>query len=363
MKKRIYSIILCVAMLFSMSTVAFAAESSVGNNAMMLSDVETVNISSEVNTDIQSAYATRPRTALGNVAATVSSNEDALTPAFASLGTQPCNSFSVTLGQNEVHFLTFNVTSSRVMFSKLASSDTDYVMALYTIDGEGNLNQATGFYAPGSELKIILASGQYAFAILSGTESYGSSYTLYVNTSTPGSNVTGANIHRVNSTYSHIVALVMESGSPVLYCDGVKISDLNDTSSLDWERILDLSWSSGYNYNKHEISNVQIAGVSLPGTYNSDYVDSNNAVIIFLAAGTNYMYNESQRNWDTGYSLFHFLDPFGNETPRSLTDYDIANYQCYLVFDLNTGKSIDFWSALNWYYATGTETASFTYHQ
>lgn len=140
----------------------------------------------------------------------------------------------------------------------------------------------------------------------------------------------------------------------------MEVFNENNPASLDWERVLDLSWSSGYNYNKHEIYNAKVSGISGIGTYVSDYVTSNNAVVLFLDVDTGYMYNESKRNWDTGESLFHFYDPFGNETPRLLDAYDIANYHCWLIFDLNSGKPIDFWSLLNWYYATGTEEASFT---
>lgn len=277
----------------------------------------------------------------------------------ASLGDTPCNSYTVTLQDNQMHLLTFQISSSKVLFSKFESTDSNYSLALCMIGDDGTVSILTDFIAPNANLNTILPAGNYGFLIINNGNTFGNSYTVRVNTSTPGSNVTNASLYKVNTYYSHAITLAMTSGSNNIFCDGKFITNLSNTENLDWERVLDLSWSGGYNYNKHEIYNSTINDVSLPGKYTSNYVNSNNAVVIFLGAGTGYMYNESKRSSQG--RVFTYLDPFGNTTPRTLTDYDIDNYQCWLIYDLDKQEPIDFWSSLNWYYATGTESATFQY--
>ena len=367
MKKRLLSVALFVAMLFSLniSVSASATESDVTLLTDNTESYETVTLDQAAyevlnnvnlsNTDIQ------PLEENMGVAIPAAAAEDSVTPAFADIGSDPCNSYTVTLGTDQAHFLLFTVSTSRVMFSKFTSGNSEYAMALCQVTSDGSILQVTDFYTSGSQINAILGAGQYAFAILNGGTTYGNSYTVSVNTSTPGTNVTNAAIHDVNSYYSHIVTLVVMDNKTYIYADGKVVTDLDDTSELDWERVLDLSWSTGYNYNKHKISNVVVRDVSLPIIYKSDFASSNNAVIIYLGVGTSYMYNESKWDTTTGYRVFHFLDPLGNETPRRLTADDINNYRCWLIYDLDTGESIDFCSPLNWYYATGTEEASYAF--
>lgn len=366
MKKRFLSMALSLAMLLglSVSASAYAAEQS-GITPLNADELAgSVVDLGESNYDALDTFSMNDADVIGISDAefgVMAVAEDELTPLFADLGTQPCNSFTVTLNENQAHFLKFQVTKSQTMFSKFTTGNSNYGFALYLLNAEGQFVRATEFYAPGSNIDILLPAGIYAFGIFNFGGTFGSQYTIAVNTSTPGDGVTGAALYKANQYYSHVVTLVEQDGKKLFYCDGKLVTDLDDTSKLKWERVLDLSWSGGYNYNKHSISDVKFTDISLPGVYKSDYVNSDNAVIIYLDVGTSYMYNESKRNWDTGYHLFHFLDPFGNETPRRLNELDIDEYQCWLIFDLDKGESIDFCSALNWYYATGTETASFGY--
>ena len=367
MKKRLFSMALLVAMLFSLN-ISAAALDATPDMVLLSNDTEsyeTLNLDPDACAVISSANLSNADIAtLDNnfgPATPVATAEGKATPSFAEIGSNPSNSFSVTLGTDQAHFLIFTLSSKRVMFSKFTSSNSDYAMALCKVTSDGSIQQATDFYTSGGQINAVLDAGQYAFAILNGGTTYGNSYTVHVNTSTPGTNVTNASIHDVNTHYSHIVTLVAMNNTTYIFADGKKVTDVNNTSNLDWERVLDLSWDGGYNYNKHEIYNVNIRDVSLPIVYSSDYASSNNAVIIYLGTGTGYMYNESKRNTTTGAHIFHFLDPLGNETPRKLTSNDIDNYRCWLIFDLDTGKSIDFCSSLNWYYATGTEEASYSF--
>lgn len=278
------------------------------------------------------------------------------------LGVEPNGNLTATLEQDQIHILLFQLTEDKVLFSKMTSNNSEYAFQIYSVGADGTLQAYSGAMLAGQELNGTIPAGQYAFVVANVGSTYGETYTLFMNTCTPvPSNAASINVLSISDSYQHVTVQVMDTaGKTILYCDGVEVFNENNPASLDWERVLDLSWSSGYNYNKHEIYNAKVSGISGIGTYVSDYVTSDNAVVLFLDVDTGYMYNESKRNWDTGESLFHFYDPFGNETPRLLDAYDIENYHCWLIFDLNSGKPIDFWSLLNWYYATGTEEASFT---
>lgn len=281
----------------------------------------------------------------------------------ANLGATPCNAYHMTLGTNEMHLLQFSINNSKVMFSKFESSNAKYAFALYSVAADGTLKQETAFYGPNSEIKLVLSAGNYAFVIINTGTTYDNEYILRVNTSTPGNDVTGANVYKIYENYKSIIALVTSNGVTKVYCNGKFITNIPDTTNLNWNRVLDLKYGSGsWNYNKHEIYNAKVNDISFPGTFTSNYVNSNNAVVIFLGAGTGYMYNESKYSEISGDRVLHFKDPFRNETPRNLNSFDIATYQCWLIYDLDQQKSIDFWSSLNWYYATGTEKAAFVYN-
>lgn len=375
MKKKFISGFLTFMMVFSCAIFppsALAAEPA----PLTISNDETIDATFDTVTDTavfnesqlqnnlkeNSSEAILPITDEQTSSAVTFSDTSLLANAQLDLGTNPFGNLTATLSQDQVHILLFQLSESKVLFSKMTSNNSEYAYQIYKVNSDGTLTPYSNAVLAGEQITGTISSGQYAFVVANTGTSYGSSYTMYMNTVTPSpSNVASMSLVSLSSSYKHVtVQMITTSGDMVVYCDGVRVIDEGSPSMLDWERVLDLSWSSGYNYNKHEIYNAVVSGISSVGTYTSDYVTSNNAVILYLDVGTGYMYNESKRNWDTGEHIFHFYDPAGNTTPRTLNAYDIANYNCRLVFDLNTGRPIDFWSFLNWYYATGTEEANFT---
>lgn len=379
MHKRISSALLAILVIFSMSFASAAATmppDEQSSAVLQLANQDTLVVQTEPNEefnevvapyeDMEEALVTladsefTPTTELEEIPVTASARATLLQ---ADLGEMPCNSYKLTLGTDEMHLLQFQVASTKVLFSQFEATNSEYAFALYSIASDGTLVQETNYYFPNSAIKLVLPAGRYAFVIQNAGTTFGNSYTVRINTSTPGDNVTAAGIYKIQPNYSSIIALVTRDGSDYVYCNGSYIANVNSPSNLDWERVLDLKWGNGsWNYNKHEVYNVNIKDISFPGTYTSDYVNSSNAVVIFLNPGTGYMYNESKYSEYSGERVFHFRDPFGNTTPRTLDSYDIATYQCWLIYDLNKESSIDFWSSLNWYYATGTEEAAFTYN-
>lgn len=375
MKKRLFPFFLALIMIFgiiSMPSTALAAPSPA---PLSISSAETLNAQFNTISDSTIFDESQSQTNLKTDASTtllpIAKNQTPVVASFGravplanavlDLGEHPCGNASVTLGQDQIHIFLFTLTEATFIFSKMTSSNALYSYSIYTVEDNVLYSYSNSVLANG-ELNGSLPAGQYAFVVENRGGAYGDTYTLFMNTATPVPNdATSLTIISLSNSYLHVtVRFTTSAGKMIVYCDGARIFDETDSSLLDWERVYDLTWSSGYNYNKHAIYSAKISGVSPVGTYTSKYVSSENAVILYLDAGTGYMYNESRRNWNTGEHIFHFLDPFGVETPRTLTNYDIANYQCWLVFDLATGRPIDFWSWLNWYYATGAETASFS---
>lgn len=376
MKKRLISEFISLMMVIGCVTLPASAIATESPSTLTINNAEVLDVTFDTVTDstilnedqfqnnLKENYSEAILPIIDDKAAPAKTfnNTSLLTNAQLDLGTNPFGNLTATLSQDQVHILLFQLTESKILFSKMTSSNSAYAYQIYKVNNDGTLTPYSNAVLSGKQINGTIPSGQYAFVVANTGSSYGNSYNLFMNTATPNpSNASSISLVSLSSSYKHVtVQVITTSGNMVVYCDGVRVIDESSPNLLDWERVLDLSWSSGYNYNKHEIYNAVVSGISGVGTYTSDYVTSNNAVILYLDVGTGYMYNESKRNWDTGEHIFHFYDPARNTTPRTLNAYDIANYNCRLIFDLNTGRPIDFWSWLNWYYATGTEDANFT---
>lgn len=268
---------------------------------------------------------------------------------------------SAILKPNESQTIVFEFDKDIILFSKLLSDNEDYSFQVYKISDNSSLETFSNSAKSNNAIRGTMPAGKYAFVVSNLGKSENLPYTLYLNTTVPDiKNIKSFDIVYVSDSYKYVATeLIDTNDKSILYVNGTEIYNENKPQQLDWERVLDLKWNGGYNYSKHNIYDVKLKGISKPGIYTSDYVKSDNAVILFLDEGTGYIYNESKRSSDINEKTFHFNDPLGNKTPRKLTAEDIENNQCWLVFDLNTGKPIDFWSSLNWYYSTKTENASF----
>ncbi len=375
MKHKLISFVLSLAVVLAFAELPISARAAGSPASLTNNEIETPDIAFNTVLDStefeENLFRNNLKEVVSEPVTPIANNPASLVKPFSDaspransqydLGTEPAGNLTATIGQDQTHLFLFKITASKYLFSKMISTNNEYAYQIYRINDTGDLEIFCDYALAGGEINGMIPAGQYLFVVTSLGDSYGDSYTLFMNAATPcPSNAVSLGVLTMSDSYRHVTVQIGTSdGNMVLYCDGVRAFDQSEPSLLDWERVLDLSWSTGYNYNKHEIYDAVVSGISGVGTYTSDYVTSDNAVILYLDIGTGYMYNESKRNWNTGEHIFHFNDPAGNTTPRKLNADDIANYHCRLIFDLNTGRSIDFWSELNWYYAMKTETANF----
>lgn len=376
MKKKIFSLVLSIITTTVVTLTSVTANFTEDNYAIDLSNANSIEINtiSDSSSEIQSYNVDNaqdlfttdvPSTELQEIdinsvdnsnLANLNAKTSILT---ANMGTNPCNTFSTSLTNNSMHILEFTLNKDTIIYSKFESLDSNYLVALCKQDSTGSMNYITNAFTPNSNLNYILESGTYGFVIMNNGGTYDKQYAIRVNASSPSlSNSTGFGVYQLSSSYDSIISYNNFSNyEKEVYYNGKTIMDINKQADLDWKRIQNITWSGGWNYNEHSISNVEIGAISNVGKYTSDYVNSNNAVIIQLAPETLYMFNESI---SSAYNrVYHFIDPFNNLTPRRLTAYDVSRYQCWLIYDIDKGVPIDFWSSLNYNYIKGTESASF----
>lgn len=287
------------------------------------------------------------------------------------MGLQPAGNITVPLNQDDTHILIFELKYDTLLFSKMTSENSGYAYQIFSITEDGTLEGYSGAVLAGNSINGIIPAGKYAFVVANAMqESFGESYTLFLNTATP--ELPGASAYavmRLTDAYDQITLRYIsyldsdsEHKEPktTVFVDGVRVIDeTSEEDILEWERRLELNWGSGYNSNWHHIFEANVQGISAPGKYTSDYVSSDYAVRLTLGVGTGFTYNESRRNWDTGEHFYTTKDASGMNTPRRLDAYDIKEYKCYLIFDLVTGKPIDFDCLLNKYYWSGAEHRNF----
>ena len=129
-------------------------------------------------------------------------------------------------------------------------------------------------------------------------------------------------------------------------------------SNLEWERVNEVTWTGGYEQRTHKVSSPKIKMISKPASYSSSYASSDSVVLIFCDVDTVFTYFHSK--YQSGPDHFYdksFIDTFGKLTPRSLDKQDFeGGNEHILVFDLNSGKVIDFYSQLNVYYGARYES-------
>ncbi|WP_410770678.1 hypothetical protein [Fontibacillus sp. BL9] len=261
---------------------------------------------------------------------------------------------SLQVGDPE-EMIFFSVNTDRSMVLKLLSSNVDYLAQLYIVDW--NTGQAyptsVGAYAQTQIALKNLPAGDYLLRIYSGG-SVGETYNLSMNAANP------SNYNNL-VYYSDTLNVVLASYSNGdLYSNGTFIYNSQSGSAysnLDWTREYYFSWGSGYRSRTHKVYNPIITGVSVPVSYSSSYASSSRAILLYVGENTGFMHHEAyyQSGPDHIYES-SFYDTLGKRTPRSL-DAEDMNWDHILVYDLNTNKTIDFYSVLNYYYAAGIEPA------
>ncbi|WP_338443491.1 hypothetical protein V5F86_19885 [Bacillus spizizenii] len=245
----------------------------------------------------------------------------------------------------------FSTSSNRTLITRILSGNSQYYLKLYVVNWDTGEAQPTNITMDAGNLVLLkeLPAGDYMIRVYSeGT--LGDSYNIQLNAKNP------SNYTSVKSITSNLQAFVAEYADGSVYANGTLLYNTSTkTSSLSWEREYYFSYGGGYNQRTHSISDVKVKNVSDPVTYRSSYASSNAAVMVYLDTGTLFMHHVSAYQSGVGYDD-SFLDTLGKKTPRRL-DADDQNYGDHiLIVDVKTGKAIDFFSVLNYYYASGVES-------
>ncbi|GGE35999.1 hypothetical protein GCM10011391_13500 [Pullulanibacillus camelliae] len=251
-------------------------------------------------------------------------------------------------------FWFFSVDTERSVIFNIQSTNPDYAVELYQIDWETGTAYPTslGGYSGDEVAYNQLPSGDWALRVYTTGTTYGDSYSIKMNATNPSG---AANILSESDSLLYVV-LSYPNGD--IYSNGTYVATIGgDNTHLNWKREYYFTWDGNYDQRTHEISEVKIKSISGPVSYHSDYASSDNAILIYLDEGTLFMYNESSfRSGPPTQYTNSFVDTIGKTTPRRLDSDDLTNWGDHiLVYDLNKQKPIDFYSVLNYYYASGVE--------
>ena len=238
----------------------------------------------------------------------------------------------------------FSVTSTKFLSFKINSPNADYHVELGLMDWDEGMYYATtikGNTAAGSVWVQDVPSGDYALHIYSdGT--VGDSYTVAANTLCP-SNVTG--VYYESDDLSTIVTRV---GTSTIYQNNMNVSNqLNSVLNKPVAFFMEDSWPvypSG-------IDDGKVQSIST-GTFYTNVRTIKNALWVKLDVGTLWTYTHSIVN---NGSTLSFIDLAGRKTPRRFDSWDVGGDfgDHYLIYDMDTGKYVDFYSLHNVFFASG----------
>lgn len=256
--------------------------------------------------------------------------------------------------ESAVNAYFFDVNEDKFMIAQLASDNADYAVQLYVVDYDAGTMTPTNIANTANNLIALngLPTGNYAF-VISSSNLVGDNYTLRLNATNPASDYNS--ILKVTPSLLQFVILYTNGD---VYANGTYVYNVNPSAStehLDWNRDYTFSYDGNYKHREHDISKVVVKSISGPVSYSSSYASSNNAMLIYLDVETLFMYYYSEFTSVPSHHYDTFIDTLGKKTPRRLEadDYNYGDH--ILVYDLNTGKAIDFYSVLNFYYANGIE--------
>lgn len=248
----------------------------------------------------------------------------------------------------------FTVDSDRSIVFQIDSENSDYLVQLYQVDwSSGSAYPTTLGGGTGQTIAhSSLPEGDWALRVFSQGE-VGSSYTIRMNATNPE----GAVGILSSSTSLQYLVLHYENGE--IYSNGSYIANLNENNEhLEWRRNVQFNWDGNYNRRLHSVSEIKIKSISAPVRYRANYASSDSAILIYLDTGTLFTHFESYfRSGPPTQYENSFVDTIGKTTPRYLDEDDLANWGDHIiVYDFNTNQSIDFFSVLNFYYASGAES-------
>lgn len=245
----------------------------------------------------------------------------------------------------------FSVTSTKFLSFKINSPNADYYVELGIMDWNEGIYYATtlkGNTANGSVWVKDVPSGDYALHIYSDG-AVGDSYTVAANALGPSS-VTG--VYFENDDLSTVITRV---GSSTIYQNNMNVSNqLNKVLDAPVAFFMEDSWPvypSGTEYYTHDIDDGKIKSIST-GTFYSNKRSVKNALWVKLDVDTLWTYTHSIVN---NGSTLSFIDLVGKKTPRRFDSWDVGgqNGDHYLIYDMDTGKYVDFYSIYNVFFASG----------
>ncbi|MBM7540040.1 hypothetical protein [Amphibacillus cookii] len=253
--------------------------------------------------------------------------------------------------QNDLWF--FTVDSNRTIIFQLDSDNSDYFVELYRVDWSNGTATPMGLKGQSGETVAhsSLPEGDWALVVNSKGE-VGQPYTIRMNATNP-QGATG-----IVSASTSLQYLVLSYGNGDVYANGSYVfNELEANDHLDWERNFVFEWDGNYNRRLHKVSSVKIKSISAPVSYQASYASSNNAILIYLDRETLFTHFEAYfRSGPPTQYENSFVDTIGKVTPRRLDADDLTNWGDHiLVYDLDTNQTIDFFSVLNYYYASGAE--------
>lgn len=278
---------------------------------------------------------------------------------------------TLTSSSNEKAY-TFTITNDQAGVFELATTNTDYYMAVYDVATQSIVIEAYGQYLNSLIEDNKLTAGEYEI-IVGSLNTVGTSFTLGVNVTNPGDNTN----YFVPANLSY-VGLVCNNGD--IYSNGTAVYTGGDTSNLNWEGQYNASLGEDGSTTRTQIIDsikVNTSESVISASYNTTAYNGVNTysspevLLIPLDAGTSYMYHyvsyiDNQLE-DT------FYDTTGQPTPRSLTDHDLATegfqvtsgtttvtLPVSLAYDMRTNTVFDFCSYLNFYYSLHPSDLSVT---
>ncbi len=263
---------------------------------------------------------------------------------------------TLTLDNNmDMYF--FNVSAgNKFMLARLNSSNSNYVAQLYIVDENAGSAAPTNIYGFAGDLIQLngLPEGSYLFLVFANDDSYGQDYRLDINATNPS-----ANLSAVNYLKNDLSIFVFRTVAGDVYSNGHLLYNVSSSinTNLNWSRVNEFSWGSGYEQRTHSVFNVKVKAMSSPVSYSSTYASSSCAVLLYCDKDTafSYLHTYYQSGVDHIYQS-STTDTTGRTTPRALDDMDfLGGNEHILVVDLASGQVIDFYSTLNIYYANGYE--------
>ena len=254
---------------------------------------------------------------------------------------------------NDVDFHFFSVTSNKFMVAQLISDNADYCTVLYMVDYDTGTATPTNISGNSGDIIALngLPKGGYAFAVFSN-DNVGDTYSLKINATNPSGDIT--DILKITPSLQQFVILYSNND---VYANGTFVYNASPNAStkhLDWKREYYFPYDGNYKQRTHDISDVKIKAIAGPYEYTSSYASSDNVMLIYLDEGTLFTYFESEFHSNPHY-YSSFNDILGKTTPRRLEADDYSYGEHILIYDLNTGTPIDFFSVLNFYCSAGVE--------